>query len=247
MDNLIHISNENKSIKLELSDELKIEGHASSISFNGDNLLSFMFHFIDEFTISELKKYENSDVYESFMKKFKSIRKTEQECFHCVSDIYFNEYTQCSNDVQSLLCVDAGRYLKTDIDDYVIVELTIDDYIRDNIDYLMTMYETMHDQILLKLEFFKDFDIVLEDDKVELWEDYDEHIKIDWGKLESWTTDKFNDGELSVYAIRKVRKEVARFKNISTNRLTYFTPLKESYERKYYQLQGAENERTDAD
>lgn len=247
MDNLIHISTENKNIKLELGDELQIEGDASSISFNGNNLLSFMFHFIDDFTIAELKKYEESDVYKSFMKKIKSIRKTEEECFHCIRDIYFDDYIECSNDVQSLLCVDAGHYLKTNIDDYVIVEVSIDDYIRANIDYLMTMYETMHDQILLKLEFFKHFDIVLEDDKVELWEDYDEHIKIDWGKLETWTADKFNDGELSVYAIRKVRKEIARYKQISTNGLTYFTPLKESYERKYYQLQGAKDERTNAE
>lgn len=236
---MISIETINGRLKLTLNDDtLCIEGAVGDVIYNGDNLLTFLFYFINDDTMAKLLPFRESNEVKLLLGKLKSIRKDIKECTNCIKKIYFEGYRECSHDIQSLYSSNAEKYLKIDVDNYILVEKTIDMYIEDNIDYMMSLYQTVHDQMLMKFDFMKDFCIVLEDDKVELWEDYDSNIKVNWEKLEKYTSDKFQSGELSIYSIRKVRKDISKHKNITTNQLTYFAPLKEVYERNYYQIKG---------
>lgn len=214
-------------------DAIELAGKFQDIELYDSNLILFLYKFINGFTIHKFKEIREEELYSRLMKLVKSKRKTPEECVNAISFIMFDGYEECAEDREALIAAEADKKLHIDINDY-IAKIPYDEYVKENYDFLLTRYETIHDLILMQLEYCQLVNMPLDDYKIELWEDYDSLMVADWKRLEKDTVEKYENKEVSIYGIRKVRAEVARFKNITANKLTEFRPLKYTYETKYY-------------
>lgn len=214
----------------EVDNSLILECHENE-------LLLSLYRVIDEYTINDFRQISiNSPaLYRALLNTIKSKRKSIKEMHSIIKNLLFDDYELSCYDYDILLDIKAPKHLGTNIEDYLIKEYnSIDEFIENNVMYFAPIYETMHDKILLVLENFKYIDLSIDEEKLDAWSHADSTIYIDWAKLEKDTTKRYLDGKLTIYGIRKVRTEYCNKIDVPTRNFTYFHPLRDILERKYY-------------
>jgi hypothetical protein len=179
---------------------------------NIDDLVDFKLDYPNEF-----KKLD---------RLIKSKRKAKKEAQHVIRNFIFHDYDDSPyilNVIRDLNNL-TEPLQQLDLMQFIEPVKSLDQYIKDEIDFYMTPYETIHDRLLYMFKNGIYVDVSPMEETIPYWNDADNTYKVDWRGFEEYLADSVTDGLIKEYQITKLLQNLTHMLRVEAIDMWYFRP-----------------------